>query len=204
MRTDIRAVAWDFDGVLNRNINDGRFIWADTIEADLGINLDHFQSGVFDQRFLDVIRGRIDILDHLQDWLDETDYRISAPDLLSYWFEKDDIQDPMTGALVHKLNRQGVLQVIATNNESRRAGYIEDVSGYRKVTSFTFSSGRLGVAKPDRAFFDCVCTSLSVKPEHMLLIDDSEDNVRSARALGWNTYHFTDETRDGLASFLGL
>ncbi|WP_420410906.1 HAD-IA family hydrolase [Roseibium sp.] len=204
MREDIKAVAWDFDGVLNRNMADGRFVWADSIEADLGIKLDHFQSGVFDQRFLDVIRGRVDILDHLQDWLDETDYRITAPDLLSYWFVKDDLQDPMTGALLQKLNARGVLQVIATNNESRRAGYIEDVSGFRKAISYVFSSGRLGVVKPERAFFDCISTSLSVQPEHMLLIDDNASNVRSARALGWNTYHFTDETRDGLADYLGL
>ncbi len=61
MRSDISVIAWDFDGVLNRNVVDGRFIWADTLESDLGIALDAFERGVFDASFLQVISGKRDI-----------------------------------------------------------------------------------------------------------------------------------------------
>ena len=47
MRNNIKAIAWDFDGVLNRNIVDGRFVWADTLEDDLGISVAALQKGIF-------------------------------------------------------------------------------------------------------------------------------------------------------------
>ncbi|MEP1930928.1 MAG: HAD-IA family hydrolase [Roseibium sp.] len=204
MFDSINAVVWDFDGVLNRNRADGRFVWADTIESDLGIDLIAFEFGIFNPRFIDVISGKTDLLDHVQAWLDQTNHDLTAQQLLEYWFEKDDLKDPETIALLDQLRGLGIAQVIATNNEDRRCSYIEDVSGFRHRTEYVFSSGRIGHAKPDSAFFNTVSTELGVSPANILLIDDSAPNVRAAAALGWETFHFTERTRTQLATFLGL
>ncbi|MEP3049293.1 MAG: HAD-IA family hydrolase [Roseibium sp.] len=204
MRNDIQAIAWDFDGVLNRNMIDGRFVWADSIERDLGIDLDSFEAGIFSSQFIDVISGRIDLRHHIQNWLDRTDHDLTALELLEYWFEKDDLKDPETNALLDRLRGKGIKQVIATNNEDHRCRYIEDVSGFSHRTDHVFSSGRIGHAKPETIFFETVSNELGLPPSALLLIDDSAKNVRAAAALGWDTFHFTERTRSQLATFLGL
>ncbi|MES0808338.1 HAD-IA family hydrolase [Roseibium sp. SCPC15] len=204
MRSDIKAIAWDFDGVLNRNVVDGRFVWSDTIEEDLGIPARAFQEGVFDSRFIDVIAGKRDLLEHVQSWLDLNHSHIDANALLDYWFVKDDLSDPLTGSLLDRLNQLGIVQVIATNNEHRRASYIEHKAGYGERVSAVFAAGRMGLAKPAPGFFVHVSDALCLPPQNILLIDDSETNTRAAKALGWDTFHFTDESRDQLAPYLGL
>lgn len=204
MRNDIKAIAWDFDGVLNRNIVDGRFVWADRLEEDLGISLDDFQTGIFDNTFAQVISGKADLKDHVQNWLDLSGHDLTATDVIDYWFDKDDLKDPYTCGLVDEIQSLGVEQIIATNNEDRRASYIEDTTGFLCLVSRVFSSGRIGHAKPETAFFEHVSETLGLPPSDILLIDDNAANVRAAEALGWQGFHFTGKSRFELASFLGL
>jgi len=204
MRSDIKAIAWDFDGVLNRNVVEGRFVWSDTLEQDFGIPADEFQAGIFDSTFPDVISGRIDLRIHVQTWLDRTGRDLNASHLIDYWFEKDDLKDPYMCGLVDEIQDLGVEQIIATNNEDRRASYIEDTTGFLCLVSRVFSSGRIGHAKPDRAFFQHVSEALGLAPGEILLVDDSAANVSAAKDLGWQGFHFTGRTRFELAPFLGL
>ncbi|WP_305985044.1 HAD family hydrolase [Roseibium sp. MMSF_3544] len=203
MKSKLKAIAWDFDGVLNRNVVDGRFVWADMIEEDLGLPSKEFEAGVFDGSFPDVISGKKDLHEHVGAWLTAGGYSHKAQDVLEYWFAKDDLQDPLSGDLLDKLAAEGIVQVIATNNEHYRATYIEETTGFAKRVSHVFSSGRIGFAKPDAAFFHHVTDTLRVAPGEMLLIDDSAVNVRTARSLGWNAFHYTEETRHSLAAYLG-
>lgn len=202
MHGNTKAVVWDFDGVLNRNIVDGRFVWSDTLEEDLGIPVKSFQEGIFNSTFLDVISGKIDLKIHLQTWLSEQNHDLSAEDVLRYWFAKDDLADPVTCGFVERLRPTGICQVIATNNEHHRVSYIEHVSGFADRMDRIFSSGRIGCAKPNAAFFNHVSTSLGFLPEEHLLIDDSAANIDAARSLGWDTFHFTEESSSKLATFL--
>ncbi len=51
-------------------------------------------------------------------------------------------------------------------------------------------SGRLGLVKPDRAFFDHVLEQLAVEPAQAVFIDDSIGHVEAARRYGWGAVHF--------------
>jgi putative hydrolase of the HAD superfamily len=51
-------------------------------------------------------------------------------------------------------------------------------------------SGRLGLVKPDRAFFDHVLEQLAVEPAQAVFIDDSLGHVEAARRYGWSALHF--------------
>ena len=75
---DVDYVVWDFDGVVNRNIVDGRFIWSDNFEADLGIPLQPFTNFIFSGKFTDVICGRKDLLEHIGDWIAHSGFGGSA------------------------------------------------------------------------------------------------------------------------------
>jgi putative hydrolase of the HAD superfamily len=51
-------------------------------------------------------------------------------------------------------------------------------------------SGRLGLVKPDRAFFDHLLEQIAVAPAHAVFIDDSIGHVEAARRYGWRGVHF--------------
>lgn len=195
----IDIVVWDFDGVLNRNIVEGRFIWADNFESDIGKSFDLFQSRIFDGPIKDVIVGRLDLLELIKECSDEVGYEGSAQGVLDYWFDKDDLIDPESLKLLEAAEQAGLRNVIATNNEARRASYIEEQMGLGRRVERLFASGRLGVAKPDPKFFEIVSNTLAVAPSKLFLIDDSQANVAAAKGLGWQAFHFEPGCHDALA-----
>lgn len=200
----IKVVAWDFDGVLNRNIIDGRFVWQDDFERDIGHSRDSFSAHMFESGFDDILTGREDIQDRVQSWIETVGYLGTADDILAYWFEKDAHPDAEIIDLMVRSAASGVRQIIATNNEARRSRYIEEEMGFQHRVEQVFSSGRLGVAKPDPIFFKQVTGATGVEPHEILLIDDLAANTEAAARLGWRVFHFTSETRALLAETLPL
>ncbi len=198
------VVAWDFDGVLNRNVTNGRFIWADSFEADIGHSLDHFTEVIFHDGFDDVITGKADLRERVRAWADEVGYTSGPDALLDYWFKKDSLPDPDVGNAMDDLKKRGIRQIIVTNNEVRRTNFIEFEMGFGKRVERIFTSGRMGVRKPDPAFFNQVTDALGVEAKHMILIDDCPNNVPAAIQSGWQAFQFVDETRDSLRCVLGV
>ena len=195
-------IAWDFDGVLNRNIRDGRFIWADRLEADLGISLSGFQTYMFGpERISRIVRGQMDLLEELEGYLTSVGSSHRAQEVMDYWFERDQHLDPEVMGWLRALPCR---HVIATNNEPYRARFIAKTMGLGAEVEHVFVSGHLGAAKPDAAFFEAIEAWSELPSEDILLIDDLARNTDAAAARGWQVYHFTDETRAGLSARLGL
>ncbi|MEM9796376.1 MAG: HAD-IA family hydrolase [Pseudomonadota bacterium] len=198
------VIAWDFDGVLNRNVIDGRVVWPATFTQDIGHPWESFETAIFGTGFDEVITGRVDLRDRLAAWADAVGYGPGADALLAYWFARDALPDDDMLRMAAALEARGVRQVIATNNEARRAAYIEREMGFATRVERIFASGRMGVAKPDPVFFAQVTADLDVAPARMVLIDDHAGNVAAARDCGWAAFHLTDESRGDLRAYLGL
>lgn len=198
----IDLVAWDFDGVLNRNIVAGRFAWAEGFEADTGHSRDAFEEYVFlSGRFHEVLLGRRDLLDLIGEWCAVAGCDWPARKLMDYWFEHDRFTDPFVLELVRLAPARSV---IATNNDAHRARFIAERMDVGKLVAHVFAAGPMGVAKPDPGFFGQIAAWSGLPPERMLLVDDTAANIAAASALGWRTFHFTDETRHDLRGVLGL
>lgn len=200
--TSVAAVVWDFDGVLNRNVVDGELLWSKRITDDLGIDLDTFRAHLFQSNWHDVLTGREDLLDRLAAWAAAAGYRQPVQTVLDYWFAHDALPDRTALDLLAAARARGLRAVIATNNEPRRAAYIENEMGFAGRVERVFASGRIGVTKPDRRFFAHVSDALALAPERLLLIDDGEANVAAARRCGWRAHHFTAGGYDALARLL--
>ena len=198
----IQVVAWDFDGVLNRNIVDGRLIWADNFETDIGQSRAVFQECIFRRDLKAIMTGKEDLRDRVDDWARKVGYRDGPDALLAYWFAKDAHVDPEMLDMMDRLSAKGVRQVITTNNEARRAAYIEDEMGLGGRIEHMFASGRMGVAKPDQKYFEIVSNALGTQPCEIVLVDDSLKNVEAAKGLGWQGFHFTKETQSNLEQIL--
>ena len=198
----MKLIAWDFDGVLNRGFEGGFFLWQQGFEADLGVSAEVFTAYMFGSgRFEDVLIGKRDLLDLLEDWIAAERVPHPAAQVLDYWLQKDAHPDPQ---VMDWLARSPCPGVIATNNEAHRARFIWDKMGFSTRMQHIFASGPMGVRKPESAFFAQIEDWANLPPGEILLIDDAEKNIVAAMARGWQAFHFTEETRPGLPEVLGI
>ncbi|KZL12518.1 Alpha-D-glucose-1-phosphate phosphatase YihX [Pseudovibrio axinellae] len=191
----IDVIAWDFDGVLNRNNVTDPFVWVKRFEKDFGISWRTFAREMFTDDYSDVLLGRADLKTLLSRWAQKTGYQGDLDAFLLSWFERDAHPDLELRALMDKLSHTAVRQVIATNNGARRTRYIEEQMQYKKRVDAVFSSGRMGIAKPNAEFFMHITSSLGVRADRMLLVDDHKENIDAAQTMGWRALHFTPSTR---------
>src|SRR5919106_6375789 len=190
---DVDYVVWDFDGVLNANIIDGRFIWADHFERDIGQSLESFTRAIFNDEFERILRGEKDLLDHVSAWLTAVACARSPESILRYWFESDSHIDLELLEVLERVAAAGGKNIIATNNELRRASYIEKEMGFGSRVERIFASGRMRCLKPEAKFFRRGTDDLGVSPDRVILIDDNLRNLGTARDLGWHTHHFAGD-----------
>jgi putative hydrolase of the HAD superfamily len=200
----IRCIAWDFDGVLNRNVVNGRFPWMDALPAKFGVSGEEFQSIVFRENFGPVMQGEIDILDLLAKWKNIVGFDGDVHEVMAFWFSEDAVPCPDMMSLMDRVHAAGLRQVIATNNEHRRSSYIENEMGFSDRIERLFSSGRMKVAKPDFGYFQHVQEELGLKPEEILFVDDYAENIEAATACGWQVHHFPEDGHNDLAERLSV
>lgn len=114
------------------------------------------------------------------------DWGCAAPaeEFVRDWFTLGAVPDPDALALVAALRRHGIRCGLASNQDSVRAGFMDEELGYRTLFDDRFYSSRLGYAKPDVAFFQAVLAALGTHPEQILFVDDKPDNVEAARLCG--------------------
>jgi putative hydrolase of the HAD superfamily len=80
----------------------------------------------------------------------------------------------------------------ALNNEARETNeYRFEKFGLRKYFKVALSSCYLGQRKPDLAIYKRALDILGRPPERILFIDDREENVDSAVAVGMHGFRFT-------------
>ena len=193
------VIAWDFDGVLNRNMHQGKFRWAKAFEREIGLPMSDFVKIVFGAGYDAVITGQEDLRDRVAHWAEVAGYAPGADHLLQFWFEADHYPDPEMLALMQQVGRLGARQVIATNNEPRRTAHIAGPLGYATRVERIFASGQMGRRKPDPAYFRQIERALCVTPAQICLVDDTEPNILAAHACGWHAIHMPEGSQARIA-----
>lgn len=200
----VQVIAWDFDGVLNRNVQKGVFAWSRTFEQDLGLPLHSFSGFLFSGRFQQAMVGKACLVELVTEWSEANGASGRAREILDYWFSQDDLPDERTLAMFEPLSAKGLRHVMATNNEIHRTAYIEGTMGFGARMERIFAAGRMKLAKPDTAYFEHIETELGLAPSAFLLVDDMEENIRAAQSRGWQAFHFEEEAHSLLEEALGL
>jgi len=177
----IRAIAWDFDGVLNRAGN----AWQEVLRRDWGADPAALVKAVFEPDRRALLTGQDDVLDRLERWVDDTGFEGGAEDILELLFEHDNDPDRELLLMIAQLDAAGLAQVMATNSDARRARFLAVEGGWAERLDAIFASGEMGVMKPDAAFFVQIEEALGLAPEEILLIDDLERNTDAAEKRGW-------------------
>ena len=96
-------------------------------------------------------------------------------------------------SLIRSLASAGSYRLATINNESRALNrYRIDTFRLRDLFSAFFSSCYLGVRKPAARIYEIALDVMQAAPTTSLFVDDREENVEGARALGIHAIHVTD------------
>lgn len=112
---------------------------------------------------------------------------------MSTWHLNDDMKD-----LVQKLGKHYRLAVLSNSDPVNSKSYIE--RGWYDPFEVVVLSHEEGVLKPDIKIYEKVLESLELPAEECVFIDDQEDALAPARALGMKTILY--ESTDGLENEL--
>ncbi len=99
---------------------------------------------------------------------------------------------------IRALRDSGVSCHLASNQEPNRARQMSETLGYRALFEREFYSCRMGVAKPDGAYFEKILHELRLAADRVLFFDDRASNVDGARSVGLLAERFDlSESRPG-------
>lgn len=101
--------------------------------------------------------------------------------------------NPYAIEIAKHVARTGRVRLMTMNNESAVLNaYRIERFGLREIFSAFLSSCWLGVRKPSRAFFERGLAIAQADPDRSLLIDDRDQNLAPAAALGVHAVRYTD------------
>lgn len=92
--------------------------------------------------------------------------------------------DPGMLAQVARWRGSGLTVHLATNQDSGRAAYMQQLGAYAATLDGGYYSCDLGVAKPAAGFFEAILADLGAEPDTVCFVDDLADNVAGAQRVG--------------------
>lgn len=185
----------DVDGVLVSGRPSDGLHWAAGLEADLGLSFEILQDSFFKQYWEDIVTGRADLRERLTSILAQIAPELTAEQVLAYWFRQDARLNCELLEELATLRRGGLRVYLATNQEHERARYLMNTLGLAAHVDGCHYSAAIGHCKPTPEFFNAVAFRVGLPPGELLLIDDSEENVRAAIGAGWDAAHWTGRQR---------
>lgn len=193
----VRAVLVDADGVLQVNADD----WLDRLRSFVAPqDRDAFVDDLFDAE-QPALRGERAFADVVADVCARWGLAGREDELVDHW--RHAVVQPEVVEVVRELRGAGIACHLATNQNDVRATYLLDELGYADLFDSAFCSCDLGATKDEPAFLRTVADRLGLPMAELLLVDDSEKHVETARRAGaravrWSVDDSTDELRQRL------
>lgn len=179
----VRALVWGYEGVLRRA---GAEIWLAALETEFDLNSAGLKRHLFGTGAADLLCGRVDVLERLEDWARVSGFAGDPEDILEIWFAAEPDRDPEVARIMAQLDAAGLVQVAAVNAEPRRARVLAEALAGQ--VDAIFASGEMGVMLPEVAFFERIEAALGMNPHEILFIDADPRSVDAADARGWVTW----------------
>jgi putative hydrolase of the HAD superfamily len=198
----ITAVFWDLGGVL---LSNG---W-DREQRAAAVARFGLDAGEFEDRHREMAAsletGRCTLDDYLRATVFHAPRDFTPAEFRSFVLAQSTAFEPCLEVL-DALASAGRYLLCTINNESRELNEyrIAHFGLQRRFTAF-FSSSFLGVMKPDPRIYRAALEITQRAPGEAVFVDDREQNLEPARALGMHTLHFQGERgpealREGLAT----
>lgn len=146
------------------------------------------------QAWVDVDHGRLDgdaFLDAVKELLPK---RLHAAVGALYRGMPENILVPVEGmdaVVEYALNRG--FQVYLLSNAGKFMSRRRDVIPHIGRFSGVMFSGDEGMVKPDHRLYERLMARYGLKPGECFFVEDREDNLQAAAALGWRVHRFTGD-----------
>ncbi len=123
---------------------------------------------------------------HLEKW----GVKLSKEEFFDFCFESEKEAPEMT-VLARELKERGIKIFILSNNFAERAAYYDkNFPVLREIAENIYYSWQTGFVKPDPEAYKKVLADNGLSADECLYFDDSEENIKSASALGIWSYLF--------------
>lgn len=190
-----RAIVFDVDGVLLHGFHarpDQRESW-DKILGDLGIDADRFQTEfIFDIFLKKVLTGQTPMIEALDKRLPGLGYKGSSMAFAQIWLNHENQPNVELLSALRKLKGNPNLKLfLATNQDHMRAQWLWETLGLGEIFEDIFYSGRIGLTKAHRGFFDFADQRMRLPDVPPLFFDDTAKVIEVARSHGWEAVHFS-------------
>ncbi len=173
------------------NVGKAHFFWTQHFERDFGVPVTLLDD-LFQGEFMTAIQNTTELHEFINPWIQRHKLNMSVDDFLTYWLSRDAILNTDVWQWIKAQKAAGHQFHIASNQPHVRMDYLwHHFNEWPTVFDEIFTSARMGIAKPDTAFFHYARKKLNVPFNEMCLIDDSEPNVKSAKSLGMHAILFT-------------
>src|SRR5690606_22412374 len=116
----------------------------------------------------------------LPPYLEKWGWPHSLDAFVQYWFDAEREVDARLLAAVAHARAEGIRCYLATNQERYRVEYMREQMGFDTHFDGIYSSARLGIKKPEAAFFEAITKELDVPVDQVMFWDDSQANVDAA------------------------
>lgn len=211
---DLRAVLWDFGGV----VLSSPFEAFNRYEAERGLPLDTIRSiNATDpdtNAWARFERSEISVAEFDEAFAVEArhqGFEIRGADVLSLL--RGDIRPEMVHAL-DRVRAHGFRTACLTNNMAGGDGRRDAPTSERDAAieavmarfDAVIESSKVGVRKPEVRFYEIACAALEVRPHHCVFLDDLGVNLKPAAAMGMTTIKVVsaDQAIGDLERILGL
>lgn len=185
----MKLLCMDIDGVIiTGRAGDGAH-WSTDLQKAMGITRAQLKEAFFKPHWRDIVIGRKPMRPCLDDALATIPNAPDADDLIAFWFATDSAINTPLLAVTDRLRADGLRIVLATNQEPLRSAYLWDQIGLRNHFDAIYSSGALGIPKPDPGFFTAITARENLAPSDIAFLDDSAENCAAARDTGWHAGH---------------
>lgn len=135
--------------------------------------------------------GRLTLDEYLQSAVFFTPRSFTPDEFTSFMFAESQPYSE-TIAIARRLAARGDVLLMTLNNEASELNLHRiGTFGLRDIFSAFFSSCWLGVRKPSHTIFDRALNIAQVPAADVLFVDDREQNLVPARALGFETHRYT-------------
>jgi len=113
-----------------------------------------------------------------------------ATEVVRRWSMSSGTVNTPCSQLLERLSKS--VQIALVTNATSRLNEDLRTLGISEKFAAVFNSSQMGVAKPQRAFFEHVIRATGMTPSATLYVDDSGSNVSSARELGIQSHLYED------------
>lgn len=203
----IKAVLWDFGGVITTS----PFESFNRYEREHGLPVDFLRTlnatNHHDNAWAKLERSEVAMDEFCRLYESEAvaaGYRIDARAVLACL--SGDVRPEMLRAL-RAINEHGLKQACLTNNFVAMDRTPSNPStSILDVFDCIVESSRIGVRKPEPAFYRMACDELAVEPQDAVMLDDIGVNLKPAREMGMTTIKVVEPVQalDELERLLGF